>query len=128
MDYSFVRKLIKDASSEEILAIYTALQANGLEVYIQSEEAYQALTDASSCENGELYVSAADETYARQLISELGYEGLLCTQAENIVDAQMSEVEKAEEEYYRKHRQNQLLAGLLIAVVVVFMVIQFFNS
>lgn len=128
MDYSFVRKLIKDASSAEVLAIYTALQENGLEVYIQSEEAYQAMTDASSCENGELYVSAADEIYARRLISELGYEGLLCKQEESIADAQMSEVEKAEEEYYRKHRQNQLLAGLLIGVVVVYMLIRFFNS
>ena len=118
MDYRFVRKLVKNISETDGKEILLALQEKEIEIFVQANDEYLNLTEISNCQAGELYVSAADEAYAKELLRGLGYDKYLCTQEESTACAEMTEVEKAEAEYYKKHKQNQMLALLLIGAVL----------
>lgn len=125
MDYSFVRKLAKNIAVEDRSKVYQCLIANGVEVFLKKENDYFNATDECLQEYDAFYVSAADLVFARTLISEIGHETYLCSDTETNSDIKKSHVELAEEEFYRKHKQNQVLAWGLIAAVIIFMIFQF---
>ena len=131
MDYSFVRKLVKEISVEEVKRIYSILSEKGIEIFVKVEDIYENMTmddvsEETLLNNNGLYVSAADLVFARTLVEELGLGQCLCSETESNVNMEKSEVEKAEEEFYRKHKQNQIFAWVIIAGVVVFMMLHFF--
>lgn len=126
MDYSFVRKVVKNIPVVNAQKLYQTLTSNGIEVFEKKDDAYHNMTLDMISENNDLYVSAADLAAAIEYINELGLQEYLCKDTETKVNVAMSDVEKAEEEFYRKHKQNQLFALVIIAVVVIFMLMQFF--
>ena len=125
MDYSFVRKLVKNISKENANAIYKCFVTKGIELFVTKGEAFSNITLENLDENIDLYVSAADLTYAQMLVKEIGLENYLCNEAETKVETVKSEVELAEEEFYRKHKQNQLFAWGIILLVIGFIIVQF---
>lgn len=127
MDYSFTRKLVKNVSEKDANTIYQSLIENGIEIFGKKNETFSNITLENMAEYTELYVSAADLDAARELVHEVGFEQNLCDEEEINANVQMSEVEKAEEEFYRKHKQNQLFAWVIIAGVVIFMILQLFR-
>ncbi len=126
MDYSFVRKVVKDIPVVKAQKLYQTLASNGIEVFEKNDDAYQNMTMDMISENNDLYVSAADLEYAREVIKGVGLEEYLCSELEMSASTVKSEVEKAEEEFYRKHKQNQVFAIVIIAGVIVVMLMQFF--
>lgn len=126
MDFSFIRKLVKAVSELEVRKIYQMLTVNGIEVFIKMKDGFSNMTLEDVVESGELYVSAADLSYAREVVETLGLGQYLCDETEANENVGKSEVEKAEEEFYRKHKQNQIFAWVIIAGVIVFMMMQFF--
>ncbi|MBQ3560043.1 MAG: hypothetical protein IJA07_11060 [Agathobacter sp.] len=132
MDYSFVRKLVKDISVEDAKKIYSLLSEKGIEIFVKVGDIYENMimehiSEEIFVNNSDLYVSAADLVFARTLVEELGLGRCLCSETESNTNIEKSEVEKAEEEFYRKHKQNQIFAWVIIAGVVVLMVLQFFT-
>jgi hypothetical protein len=95
-------------------------------VFGKKNETFSNITLENMAEYTEFYVSAADLDAARELIQEVGFEQNLCGEEETNANVQLSEVEKAEEEFYRKHKQNQLFVWVIIAGVVIFMILQLF--
>lgn len=134
MAYSFVRKLVKDVPQTEASQICRTLMQSGIDVLHKRDEIYEyvSLEELDTKEAAVLlqvlYVSAADLEYAKSLVKELGMEAFLCSEAEVNAGMEMSEVEKAEAEFYRKHKQNQLFAGIIIVGVIVFMLFQVFGG
>lgn len=134
MAYSFVRKLVKDVPQTEASQICRTLMQSGIDVLHKRDEIYEyvSLEELDTKEAAVLlqvlYVSAADLEYAKSLVKELGMEAFLCSEAEVNASMEMSEVEKAEAEFYRKHKQNQLFAGIIIVGVIVFMLFQVFGG
>lgn len=126
MDYSFVRKVVKNIPAVNAQKLYQALTSNGIEVFEKKDDAYHNMTMDMISENSDLYVSAADLEYAREVIKGVGLEEYLCSELEMSGSTVKSEVEKAEEEFYRKHKQNQVFAIVIIAGVIVVMLMQFF--
>ena len=126
MDYSFVRKVVKDIPVVKAQKLYQTLASNGIEVFEKKDDAYHNMTMDMISENSDLYVSAADLEYAREVIKGIGLEEYLCSELEMSGGTVKSEVEKAEEEFYRKHKQNQVFAIVIIAGVIVVMFMQFF--
>lgn len=131
MDYSFIRKLTRNVTSTDARQLYLVLQENGVEVFIQKGDNYYNLTEenvtvGNNSELNEWYVSAADVSFARSVVTENGLEHLLCSENEANRQVSKSEIEKAEEEFYRKHKQNQRFAWIIIIGVIIFMGIQFF--
>lgn len=128
MDYGFVRELTVEVSEENRRNIYQVLSEKGIEVFGKKDNAVLNVTHENITEFFKLCVSAADLDMARVLVVELGLENLLCSDEVSMKASGMSEVEKAEEEFYRKHKQNQTFAGIIIAVVIVFLIFNFFLS
>lgn len=126
MQYDFIRKLSKDVSETDVKNIYKALTENGIEVFMKQDNGYCNMTDENSISKAELYVSAADLNVARELVRAQGLGQYLCSEDEFNENVGKSEVEKAEEEFYRKHKQNQVFALVIIAGVIIFMIMQFF--
>ena len=124
MDYSFVRKLAKEAPKADADKIYQILTEKGIEVFAKSEEGYKHVAAEDFIDFNDLYVSAADLEYAKMLVAEIGKKDVLCNEMEIDASMEKSEVEKAEEEFYRKHKQNQLFAGIIIIGVIIFMLFQ----
>lgn len=127
MDYSFIRKLVKKVSAVNVEKTFQVLTSNGIEVFVKIADEYQNMTVDMISENTDLYVSAADLEQARELMKAVGLGEYLCTEMEENASMAKSEVEKAEEEFYRKHRQNQIFAWVVIAGVVMLMIIQIFK-
>jgi hypothetical protein len=127
MDYSFVRRLVKNISETDADKIFQRLYENGIEVFGKKKDVFSNVTLGHVAEYAEFYVSAADLETARILVEGLGLGQYLCSKAEAQMSVEKSEVEKAEEEFYRKHKQNQIFAWAIIFLVIVFMVVQFFR-
>lgn len=128
MDYSFIRRLTKNLEKDICKQIYNCLAEKGIEVFLKKENEYTNWSNDACkyAEEFDLYVSAADLEYARELVTSLGLDNVLCSEIEAAKGAEKSAVELAEEEFYRKHRQNQIFAWVVIAAVIVFMIFQFF--
>ena len=126
MDYQFIRKLVKDVQEKDKEKILSILQNNGIETLALQEQAYVNVVDILQWNGKDLYVSAADLEHARKLIEELEMNSYLCSEKEAHSNGEKTELEKAEEEFYRKHKQNQIFAWCVIGLVILFMIFQFF--
>lgn len=124
MEFDFIRKLANNITNADSQKIYQILTDKGIEVFVKKENGFSNMTLNDSFEKNDLYVSAADLDFAITLVEGLGLGQYLCSEAEANVHVEKSEVEKAEEEFYRKHRQNQIFAWVIIAGVAVFMIFQ----
>ncbi len=127
MDYSFVRRLTSNIEVNTCKRIFNYLSENGIEVFIKNGHEYTNWS-SDACEYAEecdLYVSAADLEFARGLVTGIGLEKVLCTEKEISKGVEKSPVEKAEEEFYRKHKQNQVFAWAVIAGVIIYMFFHF---
>ena len=112
MNYQFVRKLVKDVQEIDKEKILAVLQKNGIETMVLQEQDYRNVVDVLQWNSTDLYVSAADLECAKNLINKLEMNSYLCSDAESNIKSEKTEVEKAEEEFYRKHKQNQIFGRL----------------
>lgn len=128
MDYSFIRKIVNDIPSVDAKGIYETCLSNGIEVFVRKDNEYHNMSLEDLSENIDMYVSAADFEYVKTLVTELGMKEFLCTDSESASAVVKSEVELAEEEFYRKHKQNQMFAWAVIILVILFMIFQFMNA
>ena len=127
MDYSFIRKIVHNISDIEAKKIYEICLEKGIEVFVEKNMEYHNLSIENLAEYKELYVSAADYEYTKSLVKDLGLVEYLCSESESSESIEKNAVELAEEEFYRKHKQNQMFAWGVIVLVIIFLVFQFVN-
>ena len=127
MNYDFSRRLTVRVNGEEAGAIIQLLLSHGIEIFVEGTKddrkagrLYAAVqtTEAvgSSCDG--LYTAAADLQQAGELLWTNGYGELLCIKISG--SEEPSDTEQAMKEYYRKHRQNQLLTLVIVAAALLF--------
>ena len=83
-------------------------------VAIQSEP-----VNATVLSSGNLYVAAADHARAIEILGENGYDAVICRDEQEA--AVLTETERAMQEYYRKRKQNNLVALAIVIVVFIFL-------
>ena len=125
MDYSFIRKLTKKVSEIEARDIFEKLSKHSIEVFIKEDTSFRNVLDQDDISERELFVSDADLSFSRELLSEIGLLNVLCDDKESNASTIKSEVEKAEEEFYRKHKQNQMMGWIIILAVCAFLLFRF---
>lgn len=130
MNYDFIRKLAVKVSEQEAGAIIKLLLSHNIETYAEgtSEERkrgrmYVAIqsepVNATVLSGGNLYVAAADHARAIEILGENGYDAVICHDEQEA--AVLTETERAMQEYYRKRKQNNLVALAIVIVVFIFL-------
>ena len=129
MNYDFIRKLAVKVGEQEAGAIIKLLLSHNIETYAEgtSEERkrgrmYVAIqsepVNATVLSSGNLYV-AADHARAIEILGENGYDAVICRDEQEA--AVLTETERAMQEYYRKRKQNNLVALAIVIVVFIFL-------
>lgn len=121
MDYRFIRQLLHIQTPEAEQAVCDALRNAGMEVFTKMGEecAFQNLPPERKAKDGDIYVSAADLERAQEIVRELGYGDMLA--ANPIPGGIQSEVEKAEEAYYKKRKWLYVECLVIVAAAVVYL-------
>lgn len=123
MNFEFIRKLLKNVPEEQVNDAVTALMNANLEVYMKVRgDSYKTMADSDECKDGDIYVSAADLEAAKVIVEGLGLQEFICSAKESVVVK--SELQKAEEEFIRKNKRQQILCLIIMAAVVVYWVVQ----
>lgn len=124
MDYRFIRKLILAEETEIEAKISQALQAEGIEVFIREpgETVFYNLPAGMHSTDGCLYVSAADLERARELVTEAGYGD--CLTDGEMPEGIKTELEKAEEAYYKKRKWLYIECAVVIVAGILWMLYQ----
>ena len=128
MDYSFIRKVVQNIKKEDAEKIFNTCVANGVEVFIEKDNAFQNASLETVTEHVDLYVSAADFEFAKELVEGLNLTVYLCNDLESVENIKKTDIELAEEEFYRKHKQNQMFAWGVILLVILFLAFQFIKG
>lgn len=123
MNFEFIRMLVKEVPDEHLDTVITSLTAANLEVYAKTGEgSYKHTVDSGDYEDHNIYVSAADMEHAKQIVDELGFGRWICSPEESVVVK--SELQRAQEEFVRKQKRQQVLCLILMAAVAVYWVIK----
>ncbi len=131
MNYEYIRRLTKGISEDNRIDAVRKLSLAGIEVYEKTgTDAYRTIEGmqevsaaekvSASFETFDLYVSAADLEYARNCVTELGLQDVLCPLEESQVVK--SAAEAAEEEYYKRRKIRLIECAVVILLGAAYMI------
>lgn len=118
-DFGYLRTIIASDSSEVIRKAYKSLSNEGLEVYVPfKEKSFHLADDKLLNSANQLYVPAADWDFAVEILTSVGLEKYL---TECIIpEGAKSELEIAEEKYYKKRKWTYIETGVIIVVALLY--------
>lgn len=125
MEFEFIRRLVKDVPQEQVIPFVEALFEEGMELYQKAEgDSYRIMSSTDECEEGDVYICASDWGRGKEIAIRMELLPYLCTPQEARVVR--SELEIAEEKYFRKQKRQQVFCLVLMAGVAIYWLVKAF--
>lgn len=118
-DYSYLRTILTSDSIEVLVKAFKSLSNEGLEVYVaNSNKGFKLATEKSLKSGDVLMVPAADWNFAEELLECIDLKEYVtnCEIPENA----KSEVEIAQEKYFKKRKWTYIETAVIIVVVMIY--------